>query len=109
MVGHELAVEQPVAADAQPSDQPGERHLRGVGAQREHGFAEEGGAEIDAVEAAGQLLVLPAFDRMGVAVPVEEPIALLDLLIDPRLLAVGAAAHDLGERLVARHGEGAGA
>ena len=50
-----------------PRDQPGERHLRGVARRREHRFAEEGGAELDAVKAADQRAVLPAFDRMGVA------------------------------------------
>jgi hypothetical protein len=78
MLGHELAVEQPVAADLQPRDQPGERDLRGVAAAREHAFAEEGAAERDAVEAAGELAVLPAFDRMGVAEPVKLGEALLD-------------------------------
>ena len=79
MLGHELAVEQPVAADPEPRDQPGERDLGGVAAGREHALAEEGGAEVDAVEAADQLVPLPAFDRMGVAARVEQAVALLDV------------------------------
>ncbi|MEA3035865.1 MAG: hypothetical protein QOH04_1630, partial [Sphingomonadales bacterium] len=43
MLGHELAVEQPVAADPQPRHQPGERDLGRVGAAREHALAEKGG------------------------------------------------------------------
>ena len=79
MVGHELAVEQPVAADPQPRHQPGERHLGRVAPGREHALAEEGGAEADSVEAAGELALVPAFDRMGVAAGVEEAVALLDV------------------------------
>jgi hypothetical protein len=59
MLGHELAVEQGEAADDQPRDQPGERYLRGVGPRREHAFAEEGGAQPDAVEPADELAFQP--------------------------------------------------
>ena len=100
MVGHELAVEKLEAADAQPRHQPGQRHLGGIGPQREHALAEEGAAERDAVKAADQLLVLPAFDRVGVAEPVEQIVALLDLAVDPGLLALGAMVDDGGEDLV---------
>ena len=62
---HELAVEQAEAADDQPRHQPGQSDLGGVGLQRHHRFAEESRAEPDAVEAAGQLAVLPDLDRMG--------------------------------------------
>jgi hypothetical protein len=78
VIGHELAVEQPEAADLQPRHQPGQSHLRSIGASREHAFAEEGRAELHAVKAADKLPILPALDRMGVAEAVELVVALLD-------------------------------
>jgi hypothetical protein len=107
VIGHELAVEQAVAADLQARDEPGERHFRGVARRREHRFSEEGGAEIDAVKAADQRLTLPALDGMGMAAQIEEAIALLDLGVDPGLFAIGAAADDLGKGAVAGDGEAA--
>src|SRR3546814_15759657 len=44
-----------------------QRHLAGIAGAAEHGFAEEGGAQRHAIEAADQLVALPAFDRMGEA------------------------------------------
>lgn len=67
MLGHELAVEQLVAAGDEAGDQPGQCHLRGIGPVGEHAFPEEGAAELYPIEAARQLSVGPAFDRMGVA------------------------------------------
>jgi hypothetical protein len=49
MIGHELAVEQGEAAEPQPRDQPGQRHLRRVGAARHHGFAEKCATDRDAI------------------------------------------------------------
>ena len=109
MIGHELAVEQPVSPHPEPRDQPGERHLGRVGRAREHALAEEGGAERHPVQAADQHPVAPAFDRTGVAELVEPHIALLDLAVDPGLVALGAAPHDLPEGCVAGHLEPAGA
>ena len=54
VVGHELAVEQGEIADLQARDEPGQRDLRGVGRAAEHAFAEEGAAELHAVEPADQ-------------------------------------------------------
>ena len=109
MIGHELAVEQAEAADLQPRHQPGQSDLRGVARVREHALAEEGAAEADAVEAADQRLTLPHFDRMGVAAGMELGIALLDLGVDPGVVARGAGADHLSEGPVARHGEAIGA
>jgi hypothetical protein len=109
MVGHELAVEQPIASDPEARDQPGQSDLRGVLANREHALAEEGRAEIDPVKAADQLAFLPAFDRMGVASLVELIVGHFDLGIDPGLVALGAAANDVGESGVAADVELAGA
>ena len=62
MIGDELAIEQGEAANLQARDERGERDLRRVGGAAEHRFAEEGAAEFDAVNAADQFLILPAFD-----------------------------------------------
>ena len=99
---HELAVEQAEAADDQPRHQPGQSDLGGVALQRHHRFAEEGGAEPDAVEAAGQLAVLPDLDRMGAPGFVQADVARLDLGVDPGVLAVRAEPHNARESAVAR-------
>ena len=67
MLGHELAVEQAEAALDQPRHQMDQRHLGGVALAAEHALAEERRADRDAVEAADQLAVAPAFDAVGMA------------------------------------------
>lgn len=66
----------------------------GAGDEVEHGFAEEGGAEADAVEASGELAVAPDFEGMGVAEVVEGEVAADDGFVDPGILPLGAVAHD---------------
>ena len=105
MLGHELAIEQPVAAHDQPRDEPGERDLRSVGARGEHALAEEGAAELDAVDASDERAIGPAFDRMGMAEPMEEIVAAFDLVVDPGLLTVGAMTDDRIEGAIGRHFE----
>jgi hypothetical protein len=102
VIGHELAVEQAIAADDQSCDQPGERHFRRIGTKRKHALAKESCAEFDAIEAADQPILHPAFDAMRVPKLVQMDIALLDLLVDPGLGARGALAHDVCEGGVAR-------
>ena len=98
MLGGELGVEQRVAADLQPRDQMDQRDLRGVALPREHAFAEEGGAEADAVEAADQLSVAPGLDGVAGAdveqLAVEPADALVDPGLRPRRGGVGAAVDD---------------
>src|SRR5690606_31171342 len=57
--GRQLAVDQAVAPALELAREPDERHLRGVAHTAEHRFAEEGAAERDAVETAGERAVLP--------------------------------------------------
>ena len=66
VLGHELGVEQPEAAPDQAGHQMHQRHLRGVAPAREHALAEEGAAQRDAIEAAHQLVALPALHAVGV-------------------------------------------
>ena len=101
MLGHELAVEQPEPAHLQPRDQPGERYLRGVGAQREHAFPEKRAAQPNAVEAADQFAAVPGLYRMGVAEAMKLGEAALDFAVDPGLVAFRTAADDLGEGTIA--------
>jgi hypothetical protein len=88
-------------ADSQPGNQPGQRDLRGIGGAAKHGFAKEGPAEANTIEAADELALPPAFDRMGMAGGVEAERRAFDLIIDPRLLALRAAVDDLSEGPVA--------
>jgi len=97
MVCHELAVEERVATGLQASDEPGEGDLRCIGRAAEHAFAEEGSAELDAIEAADELVTAPDFDRMGVAEPVQREYCALDIGVDPGFRPVGAGSDDLGE------------
>ena len=109
VIGDELAIEQAEPADAQPRDEPGERHLGGVAPAAEHALAEKGRAEADAVKPADEHIILPAFDRMGVAAPMEIGIGRFDLRVDPGIRPFGGrfgtAGDDGGERLVRGDGE----
>lgn len=105
MLGHELAVEQAEAPDPKTRHQPGEGDLGGVRADREHALAEKGAGEAHAIEPADQLVVLPAFDRMGVAGLVQPVVAQLDLGVDPGLGPLRAATDDGREGGVAGDGE----
>jgi hypothetical protein len=66
VLGHELAVEKREIADAQTGDEPGERDFGCVAHAAEHALAEEGAAELHAIEAADQLIAVPDLDRMRV-------------------------------------------
>ena len=97
-------------ADLEPRHEPGERDLRGVGSPAEHRFAEKGTPQFDPVQATGEgalagLVVMPAFDRMGVARGVEVARRLLNGAVDPRFAAIGAGADDVVERGVMGNGE----
>src|SRR5690606_35589404 len=104
----ELSVEKEEAASAQADDQVQERHLAGIGYASEHGFAEEGSAKADPIEAADKpaipLLRAPDPDRLGEAHAMQFSIEPRDGGIDPGYGALldrlGAGAHHLAEGLV---------
>ena len=96
-------------AGLEAGDKPGKRDLRCVGHAAEHAFAEEGAAELHAVEPADEIARLPDLDRMGVAGSVEREHRLLELGVDPGFLAVGAGGDHRREIAVARDREIAGA
>ena len=89
MIGDVLRVEQAIAAGAQPRHQMHQRNFRGVARAVEHALAEEGAAERDAIEPAGQLIAVIDFDGMAMAVLVEAAINLADAAVDPGAGAVG--------------------
>jgi len=109
VIGDELAVEQAETADLEARDQPGERDLRRVAFAAEHAFPEEGAAQPHAVEPADQKAVAPAFDRMGMAAPVEIGIGGFDRGVYPGVGPVigrfRALRHDLGKGGVTGDGE----
>src|SRR5262245_25627709 len=87
-----------------------QRHFRGVAHAVKHALAEEGAAEADAIEAAGQIAVLPDLDAVAMAELMQAAIELADAPVDPGVLAAflrRRTARDNGlERGVGRHGEG---
>ncbi|GAA4744616.1 hypothetical protein GCM10023264_07380 [Sphingomonas daechungensis] len=105
MGGHELAVEQRKAADLHPRDKPRERNLRGVSAAAEHAFAEKGAPKLHAVKAADQFAVVPNFDRMGMPCRVQGDHRMLDVVVDPGLIAVGAGGDHRKKVTVHRYGK----
>ena len=50
---------------------PGQRHLRGIGAAREHRLPEEHAPDRHAIQPAHERAILPGLERMGVARPVQ--------------------------------------
>ncbi len=83
MIGHELAVQQGETAKTHASGQPGERHLRRVGAPRHHAFPEKRPSERDAIQAADQFLPLPHLNGVGETNLMQMTISPLDRMIDP--------------------------
>ena len=60
-----------------------ERNLRGIRLVREHRLSEEAATQAHPIEAANQLALVPAFDRMGVALLVQLRVSSLDLGTNP--------------------------
>lgn len=69
--GGYLAIDESEVACLQVANQVGQAYFGGVAHGGEHGFSEESLAKGNAVEAADQLVVVPGFDGMGVAVVVQ--------------------------------------
>ena len=92
-----LGVEKDEFTGAEVFDEPEEGDLRGVADVVKHRFAEEGAADRDAVETAGELALLPRLNRVSMAKLMEARVAFEDLFIDPGLGAFGALLHDFDE------------
>jgi hypothetical protein len=104
--GDELAVEQLRASTAQRDHQPGKRDLGCIGYTAEHRFAAEHAIETHAVEAADQLAVVPAFERMRLPHRMQLLVARRDAVADPAFTAAvaargGTGIHDIGESCIA--------
>lgn len=106
MIGHELAVEQPEAADPEPRDQPGQRHLGGIGPPAEHALAEKRPAERQPVEPADQfrpiVTGLPAFHTMGQAARVQCAKGRFDIIVDPGVAPIVRRRRAGGDHAVER-------
>ena len=113
MLGHILGVQQLKTAGDQPRHQMHQRHLRGVADAVKHALAEEGATQADAIEPAGEIVVLPDLDAVGVAEFVQALIEIPDALVDPGVVAAGlrrgAAGDHRLEGLVDGDGERIGA
>lgn len=92
-----LGVEEDELSRAEVFDEAEEGDLRRIADLVKHRFAEESAADGDPVEPAGELPVLPRFDRMRMAELVKARVAFDDLVVDPGFGTVGALAHHLPE------------
>ena len=101
VLGHELAVEQAKAALDQPRHEMDQRDLGRIALAAEHALAEERRADRDAIEAADQLALAPAFDAVRMAAREQLAVERQDRLVDPALgmagPRLGAGPHHAGE------------
>ena len=88
MVGHELTVEEAVAAEPQARDQMNQRDLRGVARAAEHRFAKERPPKRHAEQAPDDRPpLITALDRMRMTERVEPGVGVAQLRVDPRFFA----------------------
>src|SRR4051812_23508198 len=87
--GDELGVEQYKSAGDQPRDQMHQRDFRGVAGMMKHALAEEGAAEADAVEPAGEILAVPRLDAMAMPDLMQPRIEIANAAVDPGVVAAG--------------------
>ena len=89
MASHELRVEQLEATEFKPGNKIDERDLARITRLREHALAEKCPAEMHAIEAADQLIVLP--DLYCVAMPEGKEIGIeaADAAVDPSASPAG--------------------
>ena len=83
MFGHKLSIKQGEAASDQPGSEMNERDFARITLARDHAFAEEGRPQNDAIKPADELFAVPAFNRMGMALFVQDIIGIDDRAIDP--------------------------
>src|SRR3954462_6677201 len=87
--GNELGVEQYKSAGDQPRDQMHQRDFRGVAGIMKHALAEEGAAETDAVEPAGEIIAVPRLDAVTMPDLMQSGIEIADAAVDPGIVAAG--------------------
>ena len=102
MAGDELAIEQFDPGVAQGGHQPCQCDFRRVGGAAEHALSAEHPVEAHAIEAADQLAVLPAFDRMGMARGMQGAITGGDPFADPAIRMAGPGGRAGGDHIVER-------
>jgi len=79
----ELRIQQDIASVDEARGEMHERDLGRVIGAAEHALAEKGAADRDAIKPADQPVAVPAFDGMGVALPVKRAIEIDDRRVDP--------------------------
>src|ERR1700730_15980987 len=89
MLGDILGIEQLESAGDQPRHQMHQRYLGGVAGAMKHALAEKGAAEADAIEPAGQIVVLPDLDAVAMSEFMQADIKIADALVDPGVVAAG--------------------
>jgi hypothetical protein len=90
---HELRIEQDKLPLLEVMNKGHERGLRRILHSTKHRFSKKSSAERDAVQSAGNLAVVPRFNRIREASPVKFTITLDNCFGYPRFLAVCTPAH----------------
>ena len=98
-----LRVEQHEPSFAKALDEVYEGHLGRIAHAVEHRFAEECAAQSNAVQSAGQLPLVPAFDAMRESRTEEPCVRANDLSRDPGGIAISAGLDDLFKTRIHRH------
>ena len=89
MLGDELRVQQHKTARDQSRGQMYQRHLGGIAGMMKHALAEEGAAEADAVEPAGQIVAVPDLDAVAMPDLMQPGVEIADAAVDPGVVAAG--------------------
>lgn len=95
-----LGVEERETPFPQPFHQREQRNLGRVPHMMKHRLAEKSAADRDAVKTARELIILPCFDGVRVAEPMQTRVTFNDLIIDPGLGTPRALLHHFGKRNV---------
>lgn len=85
VIGRKLRVQKLIPPSPQPCHQPHQSDLACVTDAAEHALAEKASAETDTVKAANPLIILPSFDAVSEAAPVQIDIGVYNRVIDPSL------------------------
>src|SRR3972149_5819979 len=106
MIGHKLHVQQGESPLPHSFDKRDQGDFGGVGYAMEHGLAEEGAADGNAVQSARELIPHPRFHAMPVARLMQSTIGVVDILGYPSpIRTLGTGLDHLDECTIDREGE----
>jgi len=83
MIGQKLGIEKFKAIALEARHQMHQRDLGGIGLNGKHAFAEKDAGQMQAIEAADQLVIAPGLDRVDMAGIEQRAIEPADFLVDP--------------------------